>query len=134
MGDACFMDKEEDCRTSRSVYCIQCQICAKQNPPKKSLYYGTTGRCTHSRFVEHQKALQNRTRNSALSKHQEATHPNTQPEFQGSIVKGGIRFNVERFILESIKISEANDDSNVNLLNQKGEWGDRGIPRLRVDQ
>ena len=26
MGDACFMDKEEDCRTSRSVYCIECQV------------------------------------------------------------------------------------------------------------
>ena len=102
--------------------------------PKEIPVFGTTGRCTHSRFVEHQKELQNKTRNSALSKYQESTHQNTQPDFQGSIVKGGIRFNVERFILESIKISEGNDGTSVNLLDQKGEWGERDIPRLRTDK
>ena len=113
---------------------MECHICSRMNPPQKSLYYGTTGRCTHSRFAEHQKALQNRSRTSALSKHQEAAHPNDQPDFKGSIVKGGMRFNVDRFILEVIRISEGNQDTNVNLLNQKGEWGDKGIPLFRIDQ
>ena len=36
--------------------------------------------------------------------------------------------------IEALAIQDANDDSNVLLLNQKGEWGQRGIPRLRVDQ
>ena len=49
-------------------------------------------------------------------------------------LRGGIYFNIERQIHESIEIEEASLNDNVNLLNQRSEWGNRGLVRLVVDQ
>ena len=98
------------------------------------MYVGTTGRTTHSRMVEHSKALQGGLRKNAPVKHQTVMHRNTNPEFKAKIIKGGIRFNLDRFVLESQKIQETNDDPGVVILNSKSEWGSRGVPRLTVDQ
>ena len=130
----CLTESETDCRVSRSVYVIECQDCGTLNPPTKSVYVGTTGRTTHSRMVEHAKALQSDQRKNALVKHKILMHLDTNPEFKAKIVKGGIRYNLDRFVLESQKIQEANDDPGVIVLNSKSEWGSRGVPRLTVDQ
>ena len=85
-------------------------------------------------MVEHAKALQSDQRKNALVKHKILMHSDTNTEFKAKIVKGGIRYNLDRFVLESQKIQEANDDPGVNVLNSKSEWGSRGVPRLTVDQ
>ena len=67
-----------------------------------------------------------------LSKHQVSKHPNSAGEFQGSVVRGGIRFKSDMFILEKLVIEEANLNPNIKFRNQKGEWGHGGVPWLRV--
>ena len=37
-------------------------------------------------------------------------------------------------IQESIEIDEARQNIDVNLLNQRSEWGQRGLVRLVVEQ
>ena len=61
-------------------------------------------------------------------------HPDEEPNFKTQITKGGIFFNVERQIQESIDIDEARQNIDVNLLNQRSEWGQRGLVRLVVEQ
>ena len=134
MGATCITDKDHDCRSSRAVYAISCENCKSLNPPKKSLYIGTTGRCVHSRMVEHQKAVQSGQRSNALAKHQLAKHNTEDPNFKTEILKAGIRFNSDRFVREALHIRDANDDASIELLNQKGEWGHGGIVRLRADK
>ena len=134
MGTQCITDEDHDCRSSRAVYSISCEHCQSLNPPKKSLYIGTTGRCVHSRMSEHQKAVQSGQRKNALVKHQESKHSNQTPSFRAKVLKAGIRFNTDRFVLEALHIRNTNDDHNIELLNQKGEWGHGGIVRLRADQ
>ena len=133
MGASCFTDPEHDCRSSRAVHSNSCDICQGLNPPRNAQYVGTTGRCTHSRMLEHQKAVQNSQRSNALAKHQQAKHSNLVPNFKAKILRGGVRFNTDRFVLEALHIRDRHDNPNVDLLNQKGEWGYGGIPRLLAD-
>ena len=43
---------------------------------------------------------------------------------------GGIRYNLDRFILEAIEIEEAKNDANTNVMNSRSEWGERDSPGL----
>ena len=78
--------------------------------------------------------MQSGLRKNALVKHQESKHSNQTPSFRAKVLKAGIRFNTDRFVLEALHIRNANDDQSIELLNQKGEWGHGGIVRLRADQ
>ena len=68
----------------------------------------------------------------APAKHIRLTHINEDAEFVTKCVKGGISFNLNRFILESLEIEEAKIDSHVTLMNSRSEWGGRGIPRISI--
>ena len=128
------MDPEHDCRSARVIYSIGCVNCKEEDPPINAQYLGTSGRTSHSRMLEHKAAVRNNSVRSSLAKHHNMKHPGQNPNFQARNVKSGVRFNSDRFLYEALAIQDANDDPNVLLLNQKGEWGQRGIPRLRVDQ
>ena len=45
-----------------------------------------------------------------------------------------MRYNMDRMILEAHKIEEATNDPEVALLNQRGEWGHRGLVRIMTTQ
>ena len=60
-------------------------------------------------------------------------HPAQQPEFRTKIIKGGFRWNLERNIFEALEIAQQSRNININLLNQKSEWGHQGLVRLQVD-
>ena len=47
-------------------------------------------------------------------------------------VESQIRYNLERFISEAIRIEMAKNEQGTTLMNQKGEWGHFGISRLQV--
>ena len=44
----------------------------------------------------------------------------------------GRKNNHIRFVTEALEIDRARDDPSVNLLNQKSEWGQQTLPRLRI--
>ena len=96
-------------------------------------YGGTTGRTTHVRQSEHKRAILGRNNANVLAKHHAVAHPNQAPNFRTKIVKGGFRWNLERNIFEALEIHKQSNDPNINLLNQKSEWGHQGLVRLRVD-
>ena len=133
-AESCLMDPEHDCRSARTIYSIGCLNCLEEDPPINAQYLGTSGRTSHSRMVEHKAALRNNSTRSSLVKHQNLKHPGQNPRLQARNVKSGVRFNTDRFLHEALAIQDANDNPDVLLLNQKGEWGQAVIPRLRVDQ
>ena len=101
---------------------------------QETQHNGTSGRSLHSRTLEHMAEVRNRSSRNAQAKHHWSVHPDEEPNFKTQIIKGGIFFNVERQIQESIDIDEARQNIDVNLLNQRSEWGQRGLVRLVVEQ
>ena len=69
---------------------------------------------------------------NALFKHQRLKHQG-QPEavFEAETIQNGIRYNLERFVAESLHIENAKNDPHIELMNQKGEWGHGGIRRVQ---
>ena len=131
-NNQCIIAYDHNCRINKSVYNIDCTPC-KEDPNKlQARYVGTTGRTTHSRQLEHKRAILGRNASNALVKHQETEHPNQIPKFQASIVKGGFRWNLEHQIFEALEIESQTPDPNINILNSKSEWGHRGLPRLTI--
>ena len=132
MGKECNMDSEADCRVKRSVYQSECQICLTEQD-RKTVYIGTTGRVQHCRNLEHQQQIRTKSTSNALSKHHWSEHQNQIPSYKTTILRGGFRYNLDRQICESLTIETMNSDENINLINQRSEWGGRGIPRLQVN-
>ena len=131
MGTECFTEKETDCRVTRAVYRSECTTCRQQGL-KPSIYVGTTGCTTHKRQIEHHNLISAKNTSNALSKHHWREHPLDAPKFETTLIKGGLRFNVDRFICESLEIERSQANPDINTLNQRSEWGHRGIPRLAI--
>ena len=95
----CNVDPEMDCRVSQAVYRAECNNC-REDPEvyTESVYVGTTGCTVHKRTLEHMYSVQRHTQNPQ-SKHHHSAHPNKEPNFVTKIVKSGIKFNPERFII-----------------------------------
>ena len=71
-----------------------------------------------------------RNASNALHKHQSSDHPNLQPQFEASVIRGGFQWNLERQIFEALEIESQKGNPNVTIVNSKSEWGNRGLPRL----
>ena len=104
------------------------------NQIREVLYIGTSGTTLHRRQTEHMDAIRRGQMSNALAKHHREKHPGEPQNYTAEPIQGGIPFNVERFILEAFKIQEFSQNTNFESLNQRGEWGHRGLTRLRVDQ
>ena len=128
----CLISEDHDCRVSRAIYQIACGNCKENPAAKDALYIGTTGRTVHSRQLEHQSAVRLGTESNPLVKHHSVNHPGINPNFHTGILHGGIRFNLDRFVVEALEIDSAREDQNVIVLNQKAEWGQQSLPRLAV--
>ena len=128
--EKCLASLETNCRITRAVYKTLCLECPDAKP---SLYIGTTGRTTHSRPLEHQHSLRRQDGSSALSVHQSQKHPDKPPNFETSIIKGGMRFNAERFIREAIEIDDLKRNPEFGILNQRSEWGNSGLVQLNTN-
>ena len=89
--------------------------------------------CTlHKRTPEHMDETARRSNKNAQSKHHWAEHPDEDPEFETEIVEQPHRFNLERYIHESIRIEGARLDPSVKLINQRSEWGHTRVVMLGV--
>ena len=131
-GNECIIGDEEDCRCNRCIYGIDCIPCLRDPNKQQARYVGTTARTAHSRQIEHKRAILGRNASNALVKHQINEHPQDIPQFMASIIKGGFRWNLERQIFEALEIEHTRMNPNMNVLNQKSEWGHRALPRLIV--
>ena len=130
--DKCMINPESDCRVTRTIYSIECIRCKEQQ--QQSVYIGTSGRQLHLRQLEHASDIRHQRRSNALFKHSTNAHPGENVQFMANPLVTGIKYNLDRFIFESIKISENYNNNNVNLLNSRAEWGHRGLPRLTINQ
>ena len=126
----CNVDREADCRVSRCVYSVSCDHCTETG--QETQYIGTTGCTLHKRQREHMCEVQRRSTSNAQSKHHWEKHPTQEPKYTTRIISGGIKYNIERYIKEALQIESAKENTNINLINQKSEWGMTGVPRLRV--
>ena len=125
-NEECLIAPDSDCRVTRSVYRTSCIPCDEDITAKPSVYIGTTARTLHSRQMEHKRAIINRNLNNAMSKHHIRSHSNIPPKFETTVVRGGIKYNVERFCYEGLFIEKLKQDHNFQILNQKSEWGNTG--------
>ena len=126
----CNIEEENHCSDSRVVYEIRCDNC---NDARVAKYIGTSGFSTHKRMIEHQKEIRSKRQSNSLYKHHEMNHTDLEPRFKSKPLRRGIKFNLDRYITEALLIEEANMDPNVDLLNNRSEWGQRGVPRVRFD-
>ena len=129
----CYINDEQDCRVSRGVYRIVCQTC-EEREGVKYVYIGTSGFNIHKRMLEHKTCARNHTTSNALGKHMANFHKNEEATFSTEILQGGIKYNLERFILEAIEIEEARNTPDIVIMNSRSEWGGKGLPRIQVTQ
>ena len=130
----CLIASDADCRINRAIYNIICQNCEGNPSAKVARYVGTTGRTIHARSLEHIQAIESRSTKNPMSKHQQNAHPDHPASFRTEILAGGIRFNLDRFISEALHIENARRDVSTDILNQRSEWGQAGLPRMRSYQ
>ena len=131
-NNQCIISFDHDCRINKSVYKIDCTPCKTDPTTENATYIGTTARTTHSRMIEHKRAILGRNASNALHKHQSSDHPNLQPQFEASVVRGGFQWNLERQIFEALEIESQKGNPNTQVLDSKSEWGNRGFPRLSM--
>ena len=73
--------------------------------------------------------MKNKRVTNALTKHHFNKHREVAPNFKVKPLRKGVKFNLDRYITEALLI----DDPNVDLLNDRSEWGQRGVPRVRFE-
>ena len=61
-------------------------------------------------------------------------HENEEAEFVTEIVKGNVKFNLERFIYEAVEIERTRNSPEIYVMNSRSEWGSKGLPRITVLQ
>ena len=134
-GPSCYIDPEFDCRTTRSVYEVECNTCVEDpGIQQRSLYIGTSGRMLHAHQKEHMGDIRLGRRTNALYKQSVNVHPNVVPNFCSRPIIGSIRYNLDRFITEGHLINKSSLDRNIEVLNSRAEWGHYRLPRLQVNQ
>ena len=48
---------------------------------------------------------------------------NENASFETEILQGGIRYNLERFILEALEIEQVKNTPDVHIMNSRSGWG-----------
>ena len=129
---ACNVEEGVDCTVQRLVYQVTCTNCSEGDTPTESLYVGTSGYSLHRRQLQHIEEIRRQQQSNAMAKHQRHVHPNQQPKFRSKPIRGGIQFNLDRYILEAHLIQENSQNTDVVLMNQRSEFGNRGIPRIET--
>ena len=118
----CNVDPEEDCRNGRVVYEVECMNCTRDPATvQKALYFGTSGHLLHKRQLEHIGEVRRGLASNALSKHHTQVHQNQNldPDFRSRPLRGGIRYNLDRFILEANKIEQGSQNQSIKTENLK---------------
>ena len=129
----CNVDSDKDCRVSRLVYEVECNRCTSDPTAKKALYTGTSGHVLHKRQLEHVGEISRHQASNALFKLHEQMHQGQDTDFTSRSTRGNIQYNLGRFILEAHKIEMNHRNQDVQIMNNRSEWGNRGLPRLVIN-
>ena len=78
--------------------------------------------------------IRRRSTSNAPSKHALKAHQGKIPRYNTKILQSWFKYNMDRFITESLRIKEARTNPEINLENQKSEWGNTGVLWMRMDQ
>ena len=133
-SEKCLISQDQDCRVVRAIYRIICKTCEARDG-QKFVYIGTTGFSIHKRMMEHINCARTKNVKNALGKHSALHHEGeVSVEFETEILQGGMKYNLERFILEAIEIEEGRNNPAYTIMNSRSEWGGRGLPRIQVVQ
>ena len=127
----CSTDSKTDCTRSRCIYEIQCNICMDAIPGKRTVYTGTTGCSLHKRLGEHMSAVNQSDMKNAIAKHMYNEHRNMSPNVTTSIL-GTQRFNLQRYVAESLLIEKSTKNPENIVMNSKGEWGRQKLTRIAL--
>ena len=114
------------------TYEVRCKTCGDDPNEKEALYYGTSGFTLHKRLKEHEADIRTNQQSNAMAKHRRTKHNGQNVEFEAQPVRGGMAYNVDRFLHEAVMIDQSNRRPDINSMNQRGEWGFRGLNRLTV--
>ena len=114
------------------MYQVSCKNCSEEDPSTESIYVGTSGYSLHRRQMQHIEEIRRQQQSNAMAKHQRHAHPNLQPNFRSKPIRGGMQYNLDRYILEAHLIQENSQKDDVVLMNQRSEFGNRGIPRIEA--
>ena len=86
-------------------------------------------------MMEHSYSARTKKVSNALGKHSALHHEGENAvEFVSEIMQGGMKYNLERFILEAIEIEEGRNNPEYSIIKSRSEWGGRGLPRIQVVQ
>ena len=130
--EECNADEGVGCTVQRLVYQVSCKNCSEGDPPTESIYVGTSGYSLHRRQRQHMEEIRRNQQSNAMAKHQRHVHPTLQPNFRSKPIRGGMQYNLDRYILEAHLIQENSQKDDVVLMNQRSEFGNRGIPRIET--
>ena len=108
---------------------ISVVLTVKQTHQISKLYIGTTGCSLHKRLKEHQTAIARQDKSNALAKHMMTNHQNKTADFCTKIVDKQ-KFNLQRFVSESLYIEMNTKSQGTKILNSKSEWGRQKLTRL----
>ena len=124
----CLIHEKQTCWASRLVYALYCTQCP-------ATYVGTTGLTAHRRCQDHLQALRREDDSYAISKHYILDHPGMKDSLNPFVFKilgaQGIRGNLQRYLMEALKIREAKEGGEA-LLNSRGEWARVALKRLVI--
>ena len=131
----CYITDTQDCRVTRGIYRIICLTC-QEREGKRFVYVGTSGFSIHKRMQEHIQCVRSQQVSNALAKHVELFHADDDDtaEFVTEVIKGNIKYNLERFIYEAVEIEAIRSDPNTHTMNSRSEWGGKGLPRVQIVQ
>ena len=129
----CYITDTQDCRVTRGIYRIICHTCQERDG-KRFVYVGTSGFSVHKRMQEHMQCVRSQQISNALAKHVELFHTNDNAEFVTEVIKGNIKYNLERFIYEAVEIEAIRNDPDIYTMNSRSEWGGKGLPRVQIVQ
>ena len=74
-------------------------------------------------MLEHEAWAKNYSTSNALGKHMSLCHKYENANFETEILQGGIRYNLEHFILEALEIEQVKNTTDVHVMNSRSEWG-----------
>ena len=105
-----------DCTRPRVVYRVDCLNC-KDATGDQASYIGTSGFSLHKGQMEYLGEIRRGQKSNSMAKHHKFSHRGLDTHFQSTILRGGIQYNLDRYILEAYNIKQANQNQNLVLLN-----------------
>ena len=85
------------------AYEVIYKTCGDDPNEKEALYYGTSVFALHPSLKEHEAEIRTNQQSNAMAKHRRTKHNGQNVKFEDQPVRGGMAFNVDRFLHDRSK-------------------------------